>query len=88
MEKELYLYQKNELYDITVEINSTDSLTLKIHDSKKIENILNQSRIEYTQYARYSIVVDGIKTDRDKNALFYDLRNAKSIILQKEIYKG
>ena len=89
--KELYLYNKNEFYEINIKYY-LESSSLKIHDAMKIENIINIFKNKYNLSQHhliwYYLIVDGIKLNEGKEAAFYNFRGAKSIILKEEYLDG
>jgi len=89
--KELYLYNKSELYEINIKHNESSSV-LKIHDSMKIENILKMFVIKYNlvqdRYTKYYLVSDGVTLNGAKEASFYKLKGAKSITLEEISFTG
>ena len=89
--KELYLYNKSELYEINIENNESNS-ALKIHDTMKIDNILKMFLIKYNlpqeRDIKYYFVGDGVTLNGGKEASFYKLKNAKSIILKDISFMG
>ena len=77
---DLYLYPKNELYEINIERNSGEYLKLKIHDSMKMNRILDFIISKYfilSKYSSYYLIINGNKIDDNKIAAFYDLKNIK-----------
>ena len=94
--KNLYFYNKDELYEVNIKTNYINSeiYKVKIHDSMKIESILEiairrgDMEHEDPRHIRYNIVVDDCIINRDKNAIFYDLRKNKNLFLDGESIKG
>ena len=89
--QELYLYNKNEFYEINIKYNHERYL-LNIHDAMKIENIIkifcHKYYLIYKYRVFYQLIADGISLYGDKEAAFYNLRSAKSIILKEHQPKG
>ena len=89
--QKLYLYNKNEFYEINIKYNHERYL-LNIHDAMKIENIIKifcqKYYIIYKYRVIYQLIADGISLYGDKEAAFYNLRSAKSIILKEHQPKG
>ena len=89
--KELYLYNKNEFYEINIKYNHERYL-LNIHDAMKIKNIIkifcHKYYLIYKYRVIYQLIADGISLYGDKEAAFYNLRSAKSIILKEHQPKG
>ena len=91
--RKLYLYHKNDFYEIDVKYRFSH-YKLEIHDSMLLGNItmmfdrkyrLNSSKYKYRPS---DFIIDGIETYREKEAAFYNLRKAKSIVLNYIILKG
>ena len=67
---------------------------MKIHDSMKIESVLEVAirrgdmEHEDPHHIRYNIVVDDCIINKDKNAIFYNLRNNKTLFVDGEYIKG
>ena len=84
---DLYLYPKNELYEINIERNSGEYLKLKIHDSMKMNRILDfiiSKYFIYSKYSSYYLIINGNKINDNKIAAFYDLKNIKTILLHEK----
>ena len=58
----------------------------------KIKNIINIFEIKYNifhdDFLRHNLVADGIRLNKEKEAAFYNLRNAKKIILKDQALDG
>ena len=89
--KELYLYHKSELYEIEVKYQFS-YYKVKIHDSMSLGNIRDMLAIKYPLKERHikirDLIVDGIKTYREKEAVFYNLRKANTIELDSKRMLG
>ena len=89
--KELYLYNKKEFYEINIKYYHKSS-SLKIHDAMKIKNIINIFKNKYNlsqHNLRWDYLIsDDIKLNEEKEAAFYNFRSTKSIILKKEHFYG
>ena len=92
--KELYLYHISELYEINISFASSH-YKLVIHDSMILDNI----KIRFNRHfllglpgrrkrRAHDFIIDGIKAHGKKKAAFYNLRKAKSIILEYIVLKG
>ena len=58
----------------------------------KIKNIINIFEIKYNifhdDFLRHNLVADDIQLNKEKEAAFYNLRNAKKIILKDQALDG
>ena len=58
----------------------------------KIKNIINIFEIKYNifheHFLRHNLVADDIRLNKEKEAAFYNLRNAKKIILKDQALDG
>ena len=58
----------------------------------KIKNIINIFEIKYNifhdDFLRHNLVADDIRLNKEKEAPFYNLRNAKKIILKNQALDG
>ena len=79
----IFIYQKNEIYEIIVKVKNKENSTLKIHDSFTIKTILNLAGYPKSYYTSYYVIVNNITCDIFKTAQFYNLRDAKSIFINK-----
>ena len=91
MEKNNYIYKIDELYEITVKPELGSNIKIKIHDSMKIENIKNiaVSRLDlHDEMIRYSLRIEGIVLNKDKTALFYNLKNKRNLFMHFTFLQG
>ena len=79
----IFIYQKNEIYEIIVKVKNKENSTLKIHDSFTIKTILNLAGYSDSYYTSYYVIVNNITCDIFKTAQFYNLRDAKSIFISE-----
>ena len=79
----IFIYQKNEIYEIIVKVKNKENSTLKIHDSFTIKTILNLAGYPKSYYTSYYVIVNNITCDIFKTAQFYNLRDAKSIFISE-----
>ena len=79
----IFIYQKNEIYEIIVKVKNKENSTLKIHDSFTIKTILNLAGYPKSYYTSYYVIVNNITCDIFKTAQFFNLRDAKSIFINK-----
>ena len=91
----LYLYPKKELYEITVNENKSYEsydIQLRIHDSMKMIFILlmlyERSNEVWPSKSIDKIMVNNIKANLDKTALFYNLRKNNTIIYDHSALLG
>ena len=67
------------------------NIKIKIHDSMKIENIKNiaVSRLDlHDEMVRYSLRIEGIVLNKDKTALFYNLKNKRNLFMHFTFLEG
>ena len=79
----IFIYQKNEIYEIIVKVKNKENSTLKIHDSFTIKTILNLAGYPKSYYTSYYVIVNNITCDIFKTAQFYNFRDAKSIFISE-----
>ena len=84
--KELYLYLKSECYEINIQILKKEFILLKIHDSMKIKQIIEiaKAKRNLDKNQEYDISSNRFLLFENDIALFHNLRESKSIMLEEQ----
>ena len=87
-DKSLYLYPKNELYEISVEHDKEKDIVLKVHDSMKIRHIENMIYKKCAAKGLDELIINNNVCCSDRLALYYNLRKYRLIYLEEIIQYG